>query len=187
MNRTVVKQIATRGLLRSQVRQTTRLLPKTAWRHTLQKRPFSQTVICPVSFKSLFGGRQEPAPENKIIMEQDDLFHVLSKSPIPEMRDRAAIVKKYGVCPVCDTHSEGDDKKKPVYECPDCGYPTHCDEEHYHQGKAAHQETCKILREINEDDHDLRSGRPMREFEFPSKLKQNFIFFFLSFLIFVFL
>jgi splicing suppressor protein 51 len=31
------------------------------------------------------------------------------------------------------------------------------------------------LRQINEDDHDLRSGRPMREFEFPSKVTWFFI------------
>lgn len=173
MNRTV-KQIvpATRGLLlRGSMRNAPRLVTKTTLKQScvIQKRLFSQSVICPISFKNLFGNQPEPAPENKIIMEQDNLFHILSKSPISEMRDRADIIKRYGVCPVCDTHCEGHDKKKPVYECPDCGYPTHCSEGHYHEGKEAHQETCKILREINEDDHDLRSGRPMREFEFPSK------------------
>lgn len=167
----MMKQIlpATRGLLRTQLRNTPRLATVT-WRqsaqYVVQKRLFSQSVICPISFKNLFGKPEEASTENKIIMEQDDLFHVLSKSPIPEMRDRAEIVKKYGVCPVCDNEGHA---QKPVYECPDCGYPTHCSEGHYHQGKAAHQENCKILREINEDDHDLRSGRPMREFEFPSK------------------
>ncbi|KAG2213432.1 hypothetical protein INT47_009106 [Mucor saturninus] len=133
-----------------------------------QQRLFTQSVIRPISFKGIFGGK--PAnEEKKLILEQDNLFHVLSKSPLPEMRDRAAIINKYGVCPVCDTHhTEQEHKKKPVYDCPDCGYPTHCNEEHYHQGKEAHKETCAILREINEDDHDLRSGRPMREFEFPT-------------------
>lgn len=94
---------------------------------------------------------------------------MLSKSPIAELKDRAAIINKYGVCPVCDTHETPEHKKQPVYECPDCGYPTHCSEEHYHQGHEAHKEICHILREQNEDDHDLRSGRSMVEFEFPSK------------------
>lgn len=136
-----------------------------------QKRMFTQTVIRPISFKGLFGGNKKEVEEDKLILEQDNLFHVLSKSPLPEMRDRAAIINKYGVCPVCDTHCTGHEQKRnPVYDCPDCGYPTHCSEEHYHQGREAHKATCSILREMNEDDHDLRSGRPMREFEFPSKV-----------------
>lgn len=171
MNRTVKHIIpATKALLRTNIRHNYRLASM-SWMPVIQKRLISQSVACPISFKNIFATQPEKEPENTIIMEQDNLFHILSKSPIPEMRDRAAIVKKYGVCPVCDTHCEGhEEKKQPVYECPDCGYPTHCSEEHYHQGKDAHQETCKILREINEDDHDLRSGRPMREFEFPSKV-----------------
>lgn len=137
-----------------------------------QKRMFTQSVMRPISFKGLFGSKNNDSiPEDKLILEQDNLFHILSKSPLPEMRDRASIINKYGVCPVCDTHhAEHEQKKKPVFDCPDCGYATHCSEEHYHQGEAAHQEICDILREMNEDDHDLRSGRPMREFEFPSKV-----------------
>ncbi|KAG1319429.1 hypothetical protein G6F62_011844 [Rhizopus arrhizus] len=75
------------------------------------------------------------------------------------------MIKKYGTCPVCE--SEGH-KNKPTYDCPDCGYPTHCCEEHHHQGREAHKEVCSVLRQVNEDDHDLRSGRSMKEFEFPS-------------------
>jgi hypothetical protein len=36
------------------------------------------------------------------------------------------------------------------------------DEEH-------HKHVCGVLREVNEDEHDLRSGRRMKEFEFPGK------------------
>ncbi|KAI8379252.1 zinc-finger of mitochondrial splicing suppressor 51-domain-containing protein [Radiomyces spectabilis] len=126
------------------------------------------TVVRPLSLKSIFGGKsKQPTEQNKIILDQDNLFHKLSQSPIAELRDRGAIINKYGVCPVCDTECQGH-KKPPVFECPDCGYPTHCSSEHYHEGKAAHQEICGILREQNEDDHDLRSGRAMKEFEFPS-------------------
>ena len=31
----------------------------------------------------------------------------------------------------------------------------------------AHLEVCETIRQINEDDHDLRSGRFFREFEYP--------------------
>ncbi|KAK4509275.1 40S ribosomal protein S28 [Mucor velutinosus] len=176
MNRGL-KQIipASRNLLRSQTRRTSACLisltslPKAPNAAAVQKRFLTQSVARPISFKGIFGAKNEE-PEKKLVLEQDNLFHVLSQSPLPEMKDRAAIVNKYGVCPVCDTHHEEHEaKKKPTYDCPDCGYPTHCSEEHYHEGyQAHHAETCAILREINEDDHDLRSGRPMREFEFPS-------------------
>lgn len=167
---------ASRHLLRNQTRRTSaclvslRSLPKASNAATaVQKRFLTQSVARPISFKGIFGAKNEE-PEKKLVLEQDNLFHVLSQSPLPEMKDRAAIVNKYGVCPICDTHHEEHEaKKKPTYDCPDCGYPTHCSEEHYHQGyEAHHAENCAILREINEDDHDLRSGRPMREFEFPS-------------------
>ncbi|KAI8149352.1 zinc-finger of mitochondrial splicing suppressor 51-domain-containing protein [Fennellomyces sp. T-0311] len=128
-----------------------------------------------ISWKGLFSPsksstQQTEAVDNgaKITLDPDNLFHKLSSSPLPELRDRAKIINKYGVCPVCDTHEDHEHKHAPVYECPDCGYPTHCSEEHYHEGQQAHKEICHILREQNEDDHDLRSGRPMKEFEFPS-------------------
>ncbi|RHZ85674.1 hypothetical protein Glove_63g101 [Diversispora epigaea] len=55
------------------------------------------------------------------------------------------------------------------YECPDCGYPTHCSYEHYNLDLMQHKNlVCNMLREVNEDDHDLRSGRRMVEFDFPS-------------------
>lgn len=135
------------------------------------------TATRAISLKSLFTPskskkheqQQQHQETSKVMLEPDNLFHMLSKSPIAELKDRAAIINKYGVCPVCDTHETPEHKKQPVYECPDCGYPTHCSEEHYHEGHEAHKEICHILREQNEDDHDLRSGRSMVEFEFPSK------------------
>ncbi len=53
------------------------------------------------------------------------------------------------------------------YECPDCGIPVYCSEEHYADDYESHLEICDILRQINEDDHDLRSGREFPEFEYP--------------------
>lgn len=160
MNRTLITA-SRRLLLRSVVRQSS------VSRHVIT-RSLTQTAVRPI-FKGIFRSSSAQDTDNKrqVILDQDHLFHILSKSPIAEMRDRAAIINKYGTCPVCDNQEAP--KQKPTYDCPECGYPTHCCEDHYHQGKEAHKEICSVLREINEDDHDLRSGRPMREFEFPSK------------------
>ncbi|CEG68100.1 Protein mss51, mitochondrial [Rhizopus azygosporus] len=159
MNRTLITA-SRRLLLRSVVRQSS------VSRHVIT-RSLTQTAVRPI-FKGIFRSSSAQDTDNKrqVILDQDHLFHILSKSPIAEMRDRAAIINKYGTCPVCDNQEAP--KQKPTYDCPECGYPTHCCEDHYHQGKEAHKEICSVLREINEDDHDLRSGRPMREFEFPS-------------------
>jgi len=53
------------------------------------------------------------------------------------------------------------------YECPDCGIPVSCCEEHFVDDYEAHLEVCDTLREVNEDDHDLVSGRFFPEFEYP--------------------
>lgn len=53
------------------------------------------------------------------------------------------------------------------YECPDCGIPVSCSAEHFVDDYESHLEICDVLREINEDDHDLVSGRFFPEFEYP--------------------
>ena len=53
------------------------------------------------------------------------------------------------------------------FECPDCGIPVSCSEEHWADDYESHMEICDTLREINEDDHDLRSGRFFPEFQYP--------------------
>ena len=53
------------------------------------------------------------------------------------------------------------------YECPDCGIPVSCSEEHFASDYESHLEICDSLREINEDDHDLHSGRVFTEFDWP--------------------
>lgn len=53
------------------------------------------------------------------------------------------------------------------FECPDCGIPVACCEEHWADDYEAHLEICDTLRQINQDDHDLRSGRSFPEFEYP--------------------
>ncbi|RAL58497.1 hypothetical protein DID88_005201 [Monilinia fructigena] len=46
-------------------------------------------------------------------------------------------------------------------------YQFHAQREHWADDYEAHLEICDTLREINEDDHDLRSGRFFPEFEYP--------------------
>lgn len=54
------------------------------------------------------------------------------------------------------------------FECPDCGWPTHYSEKDWREdtehGKYVHR-----LREANEDEHDLRSGREITEFKLPGE------------------
>lgn len=52
------------------------------------------------------------------------------------------------------------------FECPDCGVPVYCSKEHWQSDYEAHLEICDTLRQINEDDHDLRSGRLFPEFDY---------------------
>jgi hypothetical protein len=52
------------------------------------------------------------------------------------------------------------------FECPDCGIPVYCSKEHWADDYEAHLQICDTLRQINEDDHDLRSGRLFPEFEY---------------------
>ncbi|KAJ1889777.1 translational activator for mitochondrial COX1 [Kickxella alabastrina] len=133
-----------------------------------------------ISFKSLFA----PSPPNgategghlqgsksRLLVKPDDLFHPLSKSPIKEMREKGILVQNHGCCPSCVTETTAQGHaatREPLFECPDCGYPTHCDEKHWVADKMHQEELCDYLREANEDEHDLRSGRTLREFEFPS-------------------
>jgi splicing suppressor protein 51 len=121
----------------------------------------------------------------RTVLRPDDLFHPFSKSPIPEIRQRARFTKQHALCPhpahqqtrvpisPHDPESrkvEGQSTQPPAhvnFECPDCGIATYCNEEHWADDYEAHLEICDTLRQINEDDHDLRSGRWFPEFEYP--------------------
>ncbi|KAJ3510594.1 hypothetical protein NLJ89_g4584 [Agrocybe chaxingu] len=111
---------------------------------------------------------QEPVP----ILTEDNLFHPFSKSPFPAVRARSEAIQQLAPCPVCASshnHVHAHTKAQPKavkFECPDCGWPSHCSEEHWKEDEE-HQKYCARLREANEDEHDLRSGRRMREFELP--------------------
>ena len=130
------------------------------------------------TFLSWFKGKPKAAPGTSAqardtpLLAQDDLFHPFSKSPIPAIRARGEAIRQLAPCPVCASdhsalHAHTKAAPKAVkFECPDCGWPTHCSEAHW-AADHEHQKYCARLREVNEDEHDLRSGRRMREFELP--------------------
>ncbi|PKS10269.1 hypothetical protein jhhlp_002019 [Lomentospora prolificans] len=116
-------------------------------------------------------------------LQKNDLFHPLSTSPLPEMRRKAEFIKQHAYCPHPDHRltrlptvapKEDEETKQggnlaPAhvhFECPDCGIPVYCSEGHWMGDYEAHLEICDTLREINEDEHDLRSGRVFPEFQF---------------------
>ncbi|BEJ14093.1 hypothetical protein CspHIS471_0312670 [Cutaneotrichosporon sp. HIS471] len=121
------------------------------------------------SFFGLFGkkkktsGQFEAVPEPTVILEQDDLFHPLSKSPFKELREKGERISTYAICPV--SYEKHHETKAVKYECPDCGFPTHASRERWEEGHEEHAESCPRLREVNEDEHDLRSGRRVVEYE----------------------
>ncbi|KAH8595806.1 zinc-finger of mitochondrial splicing suppressor 51-domain-containing protein [Bisporella sp. PMI_857] len=120
-------------------------------------------------------------PEERQLLMPNNLFHPISTSPSADMRKRAAFIKQNAYCPHPDhrqtrmAQSPDDPEARKTgsmapkhvsFECPDCGIPVSCSEEHWADDYEAHLEICDTLREINEDDHDLRSGRFFPEFEY---------------------
>ena len=121
---------------------------------------------------------------SRLILQSGNLYHPLSSSPSPAIRRRAAFIKKHAYCPH-PSHAQTRTSTSPLaaearqqttgalapahakFECPDCGTPLYCCEEHWQDDYEAHLEICDTLRTINEDDHDLRSGRLFNEFEYP--------------------
>jgi splicing suppressor protein 51 len=119
------------------------------------------------------------------ILRPDNLFHPFSESPVPQIRQRALYTKQHAYCPhpahqqtrVPTSPHDPEARKQPgiatlrpahvEFECPDCGIATYCNEEHWAADYEAHLEICDTLKQINEDDHDLRSGRWFPEFEYP--------------------
>lgn len=138
----------------------------------------------PVQVPTPPGLEYTPAPETdgRPLLLPNNLFHPFSESPSPEIRRRAAFMKQNAWCP---NHAHQQTRSVPDgtqsapkstgttppahvnFECPDCGIPVACCEEHWAEDYEKHLEVCDTLREINEDDHDLRSGRFFPEFEYP--------------------
>jgi len=140
----------------------------------------------PPEYRSPGGLASTPVPETegRPLLMPNNLFHLFSSSPSPDIRRRAAFIKQNAYCPHPDHHQtrlpmnpDDPEARKSVngrlppvhvsFECPDCGIPVSCSEEHWADDYEAHLEICDTLREINEDDHDLRSGRFFPEFEYP--------------------
>lgn len=120
--------------------------------------------------------------QSRVLLQPNNLFHSFSDSPSPIIRRRAAFIKQNAYC----SHPEHQQTRQATspddlearkagaqppahvrYECPDCGIPVSCSEEHFVDDYETHLEICDTLREINEDDHDLVSGRFFPEFEYP--------------------
>lgn len=162
-------------------------------RRTNHQRRQTSAVATQVESLGSLNGLQEPsglAYENfrkptQRFLRPNELFHPFASSPVPEIRRRAAFTKQHAYCP----HPDHQQTRAPVsphdpearktttgslqppahvdFECPDCGLPVYCSEDHWADDYEAHLEICDILRQINEDDHDLRSGRLFPEFEYP--------------------
>ncbi len=122
---------------------------------------------------SLFGGKKDKKNDpfaipsraaKKPILAQDDLFHPFSKSPIPSIRARGERIRSLAPCPV--SMSKYKVRRLVNFECPDCGWPTHYSEKEWAED-TEHGKYVARLRESNEDEHDLRSGREMSEFKLP--------------------
>lgn len=129
----------------------------------------------------------------RVVLRPGNLFHPFSQSPIPEMRQRARFIQQNALCPhpvhqqtrvPTSPHDpearkiEGVSTEPPAhvqFECPDCGVATYCSQEHWADDYEAHLEICDTLRQINEDDHDLRSGRWFPEFEYPGPQPDEFL------------
>lgn len=138
-------------------------------------------------------GEETPAPlapkprslgleqNSSLLLAPNDLFHPFSRSPIAEIRRRAAYLKRHAYCPHPDHRQtrlpnspyDPESRKSMTsgvppahvdFECPDCGIPVYCSEDHWADDFESHIELCELLRQINEDDHDLRSGRDFPEF-----------------------
>ena len=87
----------------------------------------------------------------------------LSSSPHPALVQKADRIKAASLCPT--SYEKYGERVRPAFDCPDCGWPTHKDQERWSEGLEEHKEYCGRLKEVNTDEHDIRSGRKMKEFE----------------------
>jgi Zinc-finger of mitochondrial splicing suppressor 51 len=135
--------------------------------------------MAPISRRTLFNfaRKTQPTPPTRARRPDDDepeLFHLHSQSPSPAIRLRGERIKKLAQCPVC-LQTEAT-RRNVKHECQDCGWPTHCTHEHWEMDEE-HAKYCTRLREVNEDDHDLRSGRMVHEFAMPGILTLHIPFY----------
>ena len=133
----------------------------------------------------------QPSSDTTPLVSPDDLFHPFSKSPVPDFRRRALTMRQNAYCPHPDhkltrlpTKTNIDDSSATLspspqqghlppahvdFECPDCGLPVYCSKDHWMDHYDAHLEVCDTLRQINEDDHHVKSQRVFREGMMPGR------------------
>ncbi|AET39746.1 Mss51p Ecym_4727 [Eremothecium cymbalariae DBVPG len=92
----------------------------------------------------------------------DNRFHPWDQSPSPELRERAARIKALAKCPVTGKNIQ--------FSCKYSGIPTHHSEEAWKNDSEYHEsKRYRLLKKVNIYEHDLRSGRPFLEFDFPEQ------------------
>lgn len=127
-------------------------------------------LAVPPPQRTLFGwaspfqsSKEDAKPKKKQpLLSQDDLFHPLSQSPFAEMRAKGDRIRHLAYCPV--SLEKYHEHVHVQFECPHCGFPTHASEQRWAEDEN-HARYWPRLREANEDEHDLRSGREMTEFD----------------------
>ncbi|KAI5997878.1 zinc-finger of mitochondrial splicing suppressor 51-domain-containing protein [Pisolithus marmoratus] len=97
-------------------------------------------------------------------LSDNNLFHPFSKSPFPAVCVRGEAIQHAGELPLWVK-----------YKCPDCRWPIHCLEEHW-QVDEEHKKYYSCLWEVNEDEHDLRRGRKLWEFQLPGAYEEAISF-----------
>ncbi|KAF2641824.1 hypothetical protein P280DRAFT_424356 [Massarina eburnea CBS 473.64] len=152
----------------------------------LAHHPRRISTTCARRFEQGFEPYEYVDPDGirrKMVLTDGNLFHSFTDSPIPAMRKRAASIRQHAYCPHPDhratravqnpadlearkSTAAGAPPAHVNFECPDCGVPVYCCEEHWADDYEAHLEVCDVIRQANEDDHDLHSGRFFKEFQF---------------------
>ncbi|KAL2824735.1 Oxysterol-binding protein-domain-containing protein [Aspergillus cavernicola] len=152
----------------------------------------SLNLSFPLAVQNARSVSSKPSRETRALLKPNNLFHKFSQSPAPAVRQRAAFIKQNAFCPhpshqqtrIPVSPHDPESRKSPSgssppahshFECPDCGVPIYCSEGHWMDDFEAHLEVCETLRQINEDDHDLHSGRFFPEFTYPGLQDENFV------------
>lgn len=105
-------------------------------------------------------------PDSPDVPTVENRFHPWDSSPCPDLRMRAATIRAKAKCPV--THKDIN------FTCPLSGIPTHHSLEAWEEDTQYHQsKKYEILKKVNIYEHDLRSGRPFPEFDFPTNQKRD--------------
>ena len=174
--------------------------PATVGRRSFASRPRSSNFGGGIPRVSPASGPSGPSPESRELLKPNNLFHPFSRSPSSAIRQRAAFIKQNAFCPhpshqqtrlpvsphdpetrkSAEHHSQQHQQPQQPpahshFECPDCGVPIYCDEGHWMDDFEAHLEICDTIRQINEDDHDLHSGRFFPEFSYPGVQDDTYV------------